>query len=56
VHIAAWVVAAAAPGEIPASRTVRDLVVGSEIEAEDRGPHTLKGIDGTWQLFALARP
>jgi class 3 adenylate cyclase len=56
VHIAARVVAAAAPGEIPASRTVRDLVVGSKIEAEDRGPGTLKGIDGTWQLFALARP
>jgi class 3 adenylate cyclase len=56
VHIAARVVAAAAPGEIPASRTVRDLVVGSEIEAGDRGPHTLKGIDATWHLFAIARP
>ena len=53
VHIAARVVAAAPPGEIFTSRTVRDLVVGSDIAAEDRGPHTLKGIDGTWQLFAI---
>jgi class 3 adenylate cyclase len=56
VHIAARVVAAAAPGEILTSSTVRDLVVGSDIAAQDRGPHTLKGIDGTWQLFAVARP
>jgi class 3 adenylate cyclase len=56
VHIAARVVAAAAPDEILISRTVRDLVVGSDIAAEDRGPHSLKGIDGTWQLFAITRP
>jgi class 3 adenylate cyclase len=56
VHIAARVVTAAAPGEILTSNTVRDLVVGSDIAAEDRGPHTLKGIDGTWQLFAITRP
>jgi class 3 adenylate cyclase len=56
VHIAARVVGAAASGEILISRTVRDLVVGSDIGAEDRGPHVLKGIDGTWQLFAITRP
>jgi class 3 adenylate cyclase len=56
VHIAARIVAAAAPGEILTSRTVRDLVVGSDIAAEDRGPHTLKGIDGSWQLFMITRP
>jgi class 3 adenylate cyclase len=56
VHIAARVVTAAAPGEILTSNTVRDLVVGSDIAAEDRGAHTLKGIDGTWQLFAITRP
>jgi class 3 adenylate cyclase len=56
VHIAARVMAAAASGEILTSRTVRDLVVGSDIAAEDRGTHTLKGIDGTWQLFAITRP
>jgi class 3 adenylate cyclase len=54
VHIAARVMAAAAPDEILTSSTVRDLVVGSEIAMTDRGPHPLKGVDGTWQLFAAS--
>jgi class 3 adenylate cyclase/pimeloyl-ACP methyl ester carboxylesterase len=53
VHLAARVMAAAGSGEILTSRTVRDLVVGSNIAVEDRGSHALKGIDGTWQLFAV---
>jgi class 3 adenylate cyclase len=56
VHIAARIVAAAESGEILTSRTVRDLVVGSDIAVEDRGTQALKGIDGTWQLFAITRP
>jgi class 3 adenylate cyclase len=47
------VMAAAGSGEILVSRTVRDLVVGSDIAVEDHGPHTLKGIEGSWQLFAV---
>jgi class 3 adenylate cyclase len=54
VHIAARVMAAAEAGEILVSRTVRDLVVGSEFRFEDRGAHALKGVEGDWQLFALA--
>jgi len=54
VHIAARVMAAAAPGEILTSSTVRDLVVGSDIAMTDRGPHHLKGVDGTWQLFTAS--
>ena len=54
VHIAARVMAAAAPGVILTSRTGRDLVVGSDIAMTDRGPHPLKGVDGTWQLFAAS--
>jgi class 3 adenylate cyclase len=53
VHIAARVLAAAGPGEILVSRTVRDLVAGSDVELEDRGGHHLKGVEGTWQLFAV---
>jgi class 3 adenylate cyclase/alpha-beta hydrolase superfamily lysophospholipase len=53
VHLAARVMAAAGSGEIFVSRTVRDLVVGADIMVEDRGPHTLKGIEGAWQLFAV---
>jgi class 3 adenylate cyclase len=54
VHIASRVMAAAAPAEVLVSRTVRDLVVGSDFVFADRGAHTLKGIEGEWQLFALA--
>jgi class 3 adenylate cyclase len=54
VHIAARVMAAAGAGEILASRTVRDLVVGSDLVLEDRGTHPLKGVEGSWQLFVLA--
>jgi hypothetical protein len=56
VHIAARVMVAARPGEVVTSRTVRDLVFGSDIAVEDRGEHALKGIDGSWQHFAVSRP
>jgi class 3 adenylate cyclase len=56
VHIAARVMAAARPGNILASRTVRDLVVGSDIALHDLGAHPLKGVEGTWQLFSAVRP
>jgi CubicO group peptidase (beta-lactamase class C family) len=42
------------PGDILASRTVRELVVGSDLALEDRGTHPLKGVEGSWQLFAMA--
>jgi class 3 adenylate cyclase len=53
VHIAARVGALAASGEVLVSRTVRDLVAGSELRFADRGEHELKGVPDTWQLFAL---
>jgi class 3 adenylate cyclase len=53
VHIAARVEALASPGEVLASRTVVDLVVGSAIEFEDRGEHELKGVPGSWKVFAV---
>jgi class 3 adenylate cyclase len=53
VHLAARVMAEARAGEVLVSRTVHDLITGSDIILEDRGPHHLKGIDGEWQLFAL---
>lgn len=53
VHIGARVAAAAGPGEILVSRTVRDLVVGSGLGFADRGDHQLKGVPGSWQLFAV---
>ena len=53
VHIAARVGALAAPGEVLASRTVRDLVGGSGLRFTDRGEYELKGIPDAWHLFAL---
>ncbi len=41
-------------GEILVSRTVRDLVVGSELTFADRGEHDLKGIPDRWDLYAAA--
>ncbi len=55
VHIGARVMAHAEPGEVLASSTVKDLVVGSELQFEDRGAHALKGVPDEWRLFALAR-
>ena len=54
VHIAQRVQAAAEPGELLVSRTVVDLVTGSEIEFSDRGVRQLKGVPGDWQLFAVS--
>ena len=54
VHIGARVAALAGPGEVLVSRTVKDLVVGSGLEFESRGTEELKGVPGTWELFALA--
>jgi class 3 adenylate cyclase len=53
VHIAARVSGLAEPGEIRATGTVRDLVVGSDIAFDDRGRHALKGVPGEWQLLAV---
>jgi pimeloyl-ACP methyl ester carboxylesterase len=53
VHIGARVAAAAGPGEVMVSSTVRDLVAGSGLRFQDRGLQTLKGVPGEWHLFAL---
>jgi class 3 adenylate cyclase len=46
------VMAAAQPGEVLVSNTVRDLVAGSGITFRDRGSHIFKGLPGEWRLFA----
>ncbi len=54
VHIAARVMAGAAPGEVRVSNTVKDLVVGSGLRFEDRDTHELRGVPGEWHLWAVA--
>lgn len=53
VNVGARVSAAAGPGEVLVSGTVKDLVAGSGIEFEDRGAHELKGVPGEWRLHAV---
>ena len=54
VAIGARIGALATASEVLVSSTVRDLITGSSIELEDRGTHTLKGVPGEWQLYAVA--
>src|SRR5208283_1325290 len=54
VHTGARVMAEAGPGEVLVSSTVRDLVAGSRLRFTERGTHTLRGVPGEWQLFAVA--
>jgi class 3 adenylate cyclase len=54
VHVAQRVSSLAGAGDVLVSRTVVDLVAGSEIEFTDHGEHELKGVPGTWPLFLAA--
>jgi pimeloyl-ACP methyl ester carboxylesterase len=53
VHIARRVADLPGPGEIWVSGTVPGVAVGSGIEFDERGSHTLKGVPGTWPVFAV---
>ena len=55
VHAAARVAAIAGAGEVLVSATTRDLLDGSGLVFEDRGPHELKGLSGPRSIFALVR-
>jgi class 3 adenylate cyclase len=53
VHIGARVAAAAKPGEVWASRTVKDLVAGTGLSFVPQGTHRLKGVPDPWDLYAV---
>ena len=53
VHLASRVMTEARPSEILVSSTVKDLVIGSGIEFDERGTHELKGVPGEWRLYAV---
>ena len=53
VHIGARVSALAGANDVLVSSTLRDLVIGSGLEFEDRGAHELKGVPGEWNLSAV---
>lgn len=52
VHTGARIGAMASADEVLVSSTVKDLVAGSGIRFEDRGTHSLKGVPGSWNLYA----
>jgi class 3 adenylate cyclase len=54
VHIGARISAMAGPNDVLVSSTLRDLVIGSGLEFEERGAHALKGVPGEWHVFAVA--
>jgi class 3 adenylate cyclase len=55
VHIGARVANLASADEVLVTSTVKELVIGSEIEFEDRGSRALKGVQGRWRLFAVTK-
>ncbi len=54
VHIGARIADLAEPSQVLVSGTVRDLVVGSNIEFRYRGEEALQGVPGEWRLFTVA--
>jgi len=54
VHVAARIAALAGPREVLASRTVRDLAVGSGVEFDPAGRHELKGVPDEWEIYRIA--
>jgi class 3 adenylate cyclase len=53
VHVAARIAALAGARTVLASRTVRDLAVGSGIEFESFGRHALKGVADEWDVYRV---
>ena len=51
VHIAARVAATARPGEVLVTSTIRELLIGSDVQFSDRGIHKLKGVPQEWHLY-----
>lgn len=53
VNLAARVEQAASDGAVWVSSTVRDMMMGASVGFVPAGEHTLKGIDGAWQLYSV---
>jgi class 3 adenylate cyclase len=54
VHVAARIAALAEARTVLASRTVRDLAVGSGVDFRPAGRHTLKGVAEEWDVYSVA--
>lgn len=56
VHVGARIGALAGPGEVLASRTVRDLSAGSGLLFESLGPQRLKGLPEDIDVYRVTAP
>ena len=56
VHAAARITANARPDEVWTSRTVKDLVAGTQFKFREQGTYKLRGVSGDWPLFTVAAP
>ncbi|MTV16452.1 MULTISPECIES: adenylate/guanylate cyclase domain-containing protein [Bradyrhizobium] len=54
VHAAARVMSQCDSNEVLVSRVVTDLVAGAGLKFAERGAFELKGLPGTWELFAAS--
>jgi class 3 adenylate cyclase len=54
VHIAARALAQAGDREVVVTRTVRDLVTGTDLAFSPLGAVGLRGVPGEWELFAAS--
>ena len=55
VHVAARVMGQSGANEVFVSRVVTDLVAGAGLKFVERGSFSLKGIPGSWDLFAAEK-
>jgi class 3 adenylate cyclase/dihydrofolate reductase len=51
VHIAARLLGPAASGQVVVTKTVRDLVTGTDLAFRPLGAASLRGVPGEWELF-----
>ena len=51
-HVAARVMGLAPPGVVLVTSTAHDLSIGSTLRFDSHGHHELRGLPGSWELFA----
>ncbi len=54
LHVAARIMDKAKGGDILVSRTVTDLMLGTDVTFSERGRFKLRGLDKEWRLFAVS--